>query len=851
MAASGFAALGYQIVWTQQASLWLGHEAAGVFAVVGAFFAGLSLGAFALSGPIERSDVPWRWYAGCELLIALWGVVLVVLLGPATETMLSWIGPAPSPIRHWSVAFAGTALLLLPATVAMGATLPALESALGRRRDGGRVIGWLYASNTTGAVAGVLLAAFVLVPGIGLLRTALVCAALNVLCAAFAATLGSRPGDSNAAIAAPGPEARRVLVTLFFTGLLGIGYEVLVVRVLTQVTENTVYTFALLLAVYLVATAAGAAVFARYGAFRREAAVWQRDRLLLALAIVCALGAAGLAVAPGVYRAAEGLLGTGAGAALGAEAAVAVWAFLLPALPMGALFSLLAGMARHSGAGVGRAVAVNTLGAALAPAVFGVGLAPVLSTKFALVVVAAGYLMLPGPRALLRPRAWGVAAGVGAVAIWVPPLVIVDVPEGGRVVSHVQGVLSAVSVVEDARGVATLHIDNRQQEGSSATLLADARQAVLPLLLHPAPARALFVGLGTGVTSAVAARERGLQVTAVELLPEVIDASNVFMERLERRLPGPRPDVVPADARRYVRSATERFDVIVSDNFHPARSGSAALYTVEHFAAVRERLASGGVFCQWLPLHQMDLDTLRSVVASFVAVYPRAWGMLATYSLETPTLGLVALRDGEMLDVARMRERVASAAFPGGAGAFGVSDDLSLLGTVVADTASLRRFAADAPRNTDDHPVVAYRAPRITYAPDSRPADRVLAFVAAVSARPDDLVDARSLGSEPTLAARLDAYAAARNRFLQAGVGVQPSADVRRMLAQVRDPLLGVLRVSPDFGPAYEPLLRMAGALAEDWPAEAAALLRALREAVPRRAEADAMLRELEGAGGR
>lgn len=846
MAASGFAALGYQIVWTQQAALWLGHEAAGVFAVVGAFFGGLALGALGLARRIEHSHAPWRWYAACELLIAVWGVALVALLQPATQTMLAWIGPTPSPLRHWGVAFFGTALLLLPATAAMGATLPAMESALGRRRDGGHAIAWLYASNTAGAVLGVLLAAFVLVPAVGLLRTTLLCALLNVLCAGFAVSLVRSPVPPVASASGDPRPGRGVLLTLFFTGLLGIGYEVLVVRVLTQVTENTVYTFAVLLAVYLGATAAGAAAYGRWGARLGADGARRRDRLLLILGLACAAGTAGLALVPHVQQMTARWLGGGVEAALGAEAAVACWAFLLPALPMGALFSLLAGMARASGAGVGRAVGINTLGAALAPALFGVVLAPALSPRIALLVVAGGYLLLRSPGAWAKASTGGAVAAVAGVAVWGPSLVIVDVPAGGRLLSHVQGVLSSVSVVEDAQGVATLHIDNRQQEGSSATLLADARQAVLPLLLHPEPRRALFLGLGTGVTSAVAARERGLDVTVVELLPDVIDASAVFLDRLEQRLPGPRPRIVPADARRFVRSETGRYDVIVSDNFHPARSGSAALYTVEHFTAVRERLAQGGVFCQWLPLHQMDLDTLRSIVASFVAAYPRAWAMLATYSLETPTLGLVALRDGETLDPARLRERLGRAAWPGGVAAFGVPDVLALLGTVVGDTSSLRQFAGAAPRNTDDRPVVAYRAPRITYAPESRPAERLLELTGALQARTDDLLDRGATPADTALVAQLGPYAQARNRFLEAGAGVRPSADVRRMLDQVRDPLLAVLRISPEFRPAYDPLLRMAGALSAESPEAGVALLRALKAVSPARPEAGALLRELE-----
>jgi len=843
MLASGFAALGYQIVWTQQASLWLGHESAGVFAVVAAFFGGIAIGALALGPRIERSAAPWRWYAGCELLIAAWSIALAVMLDGVTRTMLEWIGPSPTPAWHWSLAFVGTLILLLPATAAMGATLPAMESVLGRRHDGGRSIALLYAANTLGAVTGVLAAAFFLVPQVGLLRTALVCAGLNLLCAGLSYTLPARPPTA----AAPAtPAARSVLATLFLTGLLGIGYEVLVVRVLTQVTENTVYTFAILLALYLVGTAAGAALFARWCPAQTDAGVL-RDRLLLALAVTCALGTFGLAQAPAVYDGAVAMFGTGMAAALSAEAVVAASAFLLPCLLMGALFSLLAGQARQSGAGVGRALGINTLGAALAPVVFGVLIAPLVAARVALLLVAAGYLALGMRRAWSRPVPWGIAVGLAALAFRGPSLVIVDVPSGGRLVSHVQGVLSTVSVVEDADGVATLHIDNRQQEGSSATLFADGRQAILPLLLHPAPAQALFLGLGTGVTSAVAAREPGVAVTAVELLPEVIDASARFTEALDQDMPGASPTLVHADARRFVRSTDRRFDVIVSDNFHPARSGSAALYTVEHFDAVKARLAPGGVFCQWLPLHQMDLDSLRSIVASFLTVNPHGWAMLATNSLETPVIGLVAYQDGGRIEPARLRERLSRAGRADGATRLGVTDDLSLLGSFFAGPEALARFAADAPRNTDDHPVVAYRAPRITYAPDASPAERLLALIGAVRiTAPELLDDATGSAADATLGARLARYWDARNRFLAVGVGVRPTGDPRRMLEQVREPLLSVVRLSGDFRPAYDPLLRMALALAGSEPATSRALLSALQDAAPLRPEAAAALREMQ-----
>src|ERR1700741_367521 len=183
MVVSGAAALGYQIVWTQQASIWLGHEAAAVLAVVAAFFGGLALGALALGPRIDRSARPARWYAACEVVIGLWSVALAFLMAPVSKWLLAFTGAQPSPGWQWSVAFIGTFALLLPATAAMGATLPAMERVMAQLRRQGSSIAGLYAGNTFGAVVRGLAAAFWLVPELGLVRTEVVCAALNLLCA--------------------------------------------------------------------------------------------------------------------------------------------------------------------------------------------------------------------------------------------------------------------------------------------------------------------------------------------------------------------------------------------------------------------------------------------------------------------------------------------------------------------------------------------------------------------------------------------------------------------------------------------------------------------------------------------
>jgi spermidine synthase len=382
--------------------------------------------------------------------------------------------------------------------------------------------------------------------------------------------------------------------------------------------------------------------------------------------------------------------------------------------------------------------------------------------------------------------------------------------------------MAAVAVVEDAAGTRTLHIDNRQQEGSNRSTYADARQALLPLLRHPSPHRALFLGVGTGVTASAATLDPGLQVDAVELVPEVLDTLPWFAEAVPRNTDPARLRLIAADARRYVRAAGERYDLVVADNFHPARSGTGALYSREHFSQVRQRLAPGGLFCQWLPLHQLDMESLASIVHSYMEVFPDAVAILATNSLDTPTLGLVARVDAAPPTAADLARRIRQLP-PSAASSFALEDLFAVLGSVVGGPESLRQFGDTAPANTDDRPVVAYRAPFETYAPSALPRDRLLAVVDAWQARPADVIAVES--APAGMMERLQRYWVARNLYLHTGRDVRPVADLRGMLEQVRAPLLAVLRISPDFQPAWDPLFGMASALAQEDPVAGKALL--------------------------
>jgi len=810
----------------------LGTEMMAVLGVVTGFFGGLALGAFALDGMIRRARNARRVYVLLEAMIAVWAVASIWLIPLAGRTLPSLLGTTPPPALLWAAGFALPALALLPATAAMGGTLIALERLSASLRGRTRVAAGVYGANTAGAVAGALCSVFALLPGLGLSGTLLALAAVNVACALGGLALGQAADAAPPEPAAvrPGHEigAFRLMATLLVTGLLGIAVEVVVIRLAAQVLQDTIYSFAALLAAYLLGTALGGLMWQRAGIAPGPRAL---TGLLAGTALACLVTAAivRLLGPPALEIEPSGAL---------AELAVAAMLFLLPSVAMGALFGCLAQAVRDRRGTLGWAVGVNSLGAAAAAPLTALVLIPSFGAWAALLLAALAYLVLcPGP--IRRATLASALPAAAALALWmVPASTLVRVPPGGALLDTREGATATASVVEDAEGNRYLEVNGHFRMGGTGSLRSDWRQAHLPLLLHPDPRRALFLGVGTGATLAGAAALPGIAATGVELVPEVLALLPWFAERGA----SPLPLVVPADARRFVAAETGAYDVIVADLFHPALDGTGALYTTEHFAAVRKRLAEGGLFCQWLPLYQLDLSSLRAIIRAFLEVYPDGSAWLAHYSLQTPMLALVGPRGPARLDPTVLARRLDD---PGSRTALrrtGLTTPMDVLGLRVGGARSLAAFAGPGPRNTDDAPFVTLDARRNVEALAAPPADRLLAVLRAVSPETaPPLGEARLL----PIADRLAAYWRARDRFIEAGATVPAGVQGRALVDAAAPGLLDAVRLSAEFDPAYLPLLSMAQALlASDRPA-GIRLLRATAAAAPSRSEAARLLGRL------
>lgn len=821
---SGAAGLGYELLWTRLLATALGNETLGVLGVLAGFFGGMALGAAALHRRARESADPLRLFVRLELVAAAYALASPWVLHAIAQRLPATLaGPdGAAPALALTILVSGASLL--PATFCMGATLPALVEARRRHRPkdvDGTGVGLLYAANTLGATVGVLATVHVILPAAGLGVGALLLSLLGVASAAVAwrSQRGPAPcppaedapvATGIDASADPDPDVANepwlIMVVLGGTGLLGVGLEVAGVQVLSQLFENTIYTFADILAVYLIGTALGSAVYglcARWAVSPRPATVLAGGLIASALATIFAAVVLGISgwildsIAPD---------GSGFGQQLFAEMVLASLVFGPATLVMGATFSHAAGLiARH---GIGRAYAVNTLGSAIAPLLLATVIIPSNGYRDTLFVIVYGYLLVFGIFTWFRrfKAKWQVVAILGVVVATVSgpsSLVLVEPDDDWETLEIHETVMGLVIVSEQpvtkpgAKPLRRLQVGRHFRMGG-ALAFGERRMGHIPLLLHPEPSSALFLGVGTGATLGAVADYPTLQhVDAVELIPAVVDQLHFFEDINKGVANLDHVHVHAADARRFAAASQRSYDVIVADLFHPGRDGAGGLYAREHFEAVREHLAEGGHFAQWVPLYQVDRTTLETIIRTFTDVFDDAHAVLGVYNVQTPALVLIGRATDQTwaLDPDRIARRVTDPIFS----EVLMQEPRDLMGAYLMDHEALTTFAGEGPINTDLNPVVLLGAPRAAYeGEDGRgwsnlepllEARRPIGPLLAKSSEQTDWA-----GDAQRFSDALAAYLRAEVVRSKAGAGMYPDASI--------DAYLQAYEHAPEFAPA-------------------------------------------------
>jgi spermidine synthase len=654
--ASGCAALIYEVIWFHLLRLVIGSSALSLGILLATFMGGMFLGSALLPRVVPAGRHPLRVYGALEIGIGLFGVLLPVALPAVRAVYVEFSG-----YGAWGIALRAlvAGILILPPTALMGATLPAIARRFPRSSGGASALGLLYGANIAGAVLGCGLTGFYLLPRWDVEMATGVAAALNFAAGGIALWLarGARPRAEEPAHAREAirgslrPEV--VYLVTAVSGMTALGAQVVWTRLLALLFGGTTYTFAIILAVFLAGLAIGSALAA--SALRRGRDTGE----LLAfcqLLLVPALLYAAIVIAR-VLPYSSSLRFT----PIGIVHALHVLRSLEVALPATILWgmsfplALAAAAQDDTGRSTGNVYAANTFGAVLGALGVSLVAIPLWGTQVSerILIAGAGASALVAFLAVRRgATASGAAgnrsrpplrAGVFASVAVAAPLAAWGLAPGlpaqfqaigryiwrynpGAQVPYVEeGASSTVAVRITPNRTRHFHVAGKV-EASTDPLDMRLQRLLghLSALVHPSPRSVLVVGLGTGVTAgSFVVHPEVSRIVICEIEPRVVGAaSRYFGTENHNVLADPRVEVIDDDARHFLATTKERFDVITSDPIHPWVRGNSILFSREYYAIVKRRLNPGGVATQWVPLYETSEAAVKIQMRTFFGAFP-------------------------------------------------------------------------------------------------------------------------------------------------------------------------------------------------------------------------------------
>ena len=707
---SGACALVYQVAWLRELRLIFGASTAASAAVLAVFMGGLGAGGVVLRRRIEASRAPLFTYAHLEILVAIASGATPALVWLARAVYLSLGGVATLGMFGATVVRLVLAVVVLGGpTLLMGGTLPAAARAVTKAGDvGRRGVAILYGTNTFGAVAGALCANFVLLEVFGTRLTLWMACLVNVLVGMVGRVVARTADEDEAAEPEPEPEVAAAAPTAppprwfpaLAAGVTGFAFllmELVWYRMLAPLLGGSSYTFGLILAVALAGIGLGGLV---YSGKRRPQAT------MVGFGAVCALEALALIIpyAMGdrvaVFAALLRPLG-----AVGFHGHVIAWTAIcsivvLPAavvagyqFPMTiSLFGTEQGqVAKH----VALAYAANTVGSIVGSLAGGFGLLPALTAPgcwrasawlllgLGVGSAAFGYVKQGGARGrlvwsftLASLTVLGLRA-LGPTAAWRhSPIgagrIETLVKEGSLNVIH--GFLHArrrdvtweADGVESTVGIGTDTGYNFIVSGKSdGSALVDASTQIMSGLLgaalRPGARRSLVVGLGTGSTAGwLGALPDMDSVEVVELEPAIRHVAEVCKPVNHDVLANPKVHLSYGDAREYLLTTKNTYDLIFSEPSNPYRAGISGFFTVDFYRSISNRLSDQGVFLQWVQLYEVDGEVVRTALATMGAVFPN----VSVWETQPGDSLLVATKEPLVIDADALRARLAEEPFP-------------------------------------------------------------------------------------------------------------------------------------------------------------------------------------------
>lgn len=768
------AGLIYEVVWARQLSLFLGITSFAHTAVITAYMAGLAAGSLYFGRRADRVASPLRVYAWLELGICAYAMLTPFLFdalqaGYAGLAGVAGVSGMPAHLARFAIALAA---LLVP-TFLMGGTLPLLvRGFVNSLPELGSATARLYGINTLGAMAGTLLAGYLLLPKFGILIATLAGVVINLGIAIYiiaVTTPGARETEPEPAVEQAGaaepagalPHWVRSAVLLGFAlaGFAALLTQLAWIRAMILVVGGSVYAFTITLASFLAGIGLGSLLYLRLAPRGGHGLALQEARLARAAVLAALIGFALVAGLPLIAWLPHGFL---AGfEVIGADRfalfqlfifALSFGVMIVPTLLMGALFPLIAVVWTRSNeraaGGVGAAYAINTTGTILGALLGGLVILPAIGVQKSVLLSASIYLLAallfwwPGSAHMSLARRLG---GLAAVPLFllaasqVPPwdralmasgvyyradtkLVLMEEQSLEEIIGesellyYAEG-LDGTVTVRRSDGERSLAVNGKTDASSSGDLPTQVLLGQIPLNMDREIANAMVIGLGSGITAGSIATDPRIEaLTVLEISGEVVAASDWFLPENYGVLDDPRVRLVTADARNFLLASEQSFDLIVSEPSNPWISGVSNLFTAEFFALAHKRLAPGGLMTQWFHTYGMSPADFRTVLATFAQEFPH----VSIWQSLPGDLIMVGSDQPHGLQLGRVPWQDREHSLTREMNRARLFSDRDLVRLYLLGGGALRAYTGGAQLNSDRHPIVEFNAPRNLYAATER-----------------------------------------------------------------------------------------------------------------------------------
>lgn len=725
---SGCSALIYEVVWLQLLQLVIGSSAASLAVLLGTFMGGMCLGSILLPRYISARRHPLRVYALLELGTGAFGLLVLFGLPFVQFLYTESVGHGFPGILLRSVA---SAICLLLPTMMMGATLPAISRWIEATPQAASWWGFFYGGNIAGGVFGCLLAGFYLLRVHDMATASYVAVSINAAVAiaglALARHVAYEAPPAAIETAERAPDSWPVYIAIGLSGLCALGAEVIWTRNLALMLGPTVYTFSIILGVFLAGLgigSSGGSTLVRSHPKPRLLLAWCQGLQVIAVAFAAYMLADFLPYWRGNVDSVSPWRG------FAGDLERCAIAILPSAILWGASFPLaLASVAtkqRDPGRLVGEVYGANTIGAIFGSLGFGLILIPGIGSQNAervlvvLSIVAAVVIVRPSLKV-------GLAIAAAALVTWAVPAIPWQLIAFGRRLATTTGNWTLLYVGEGMNssiaytkyeGVTTYFHVAGKTEASAEPFDMRLQRLLghLPALLHKNPKSILVVGCGAGVTAGTFVEHPEVEhITICEIEPLIPPASaRYFAHENHNVMHDPRTRIVYDDARHYVLTTKEKFDIITSDPIHPWVKGIAPLYSTEYFDLVKKHLNPGGFVTQWVPLYESNVETVQSEIATFFKAFPNGtiWGNLSAEGegYDTVLLGQAEPLRINLDELQQKLERPDYKAVVDSLNEVGYNSMFSLLGTYAAQASDLRSWLAHAQINRDRNLRLQYLA---------------------------------------------------------------------------------------------------------------------------------------------